>query len=169
MDNSEGTDSQIVIVMGPSGAGKTTVGQRLAEALGWTFVEGDDLHSAANIAKMDAGIPLSEADRLPWLTALRHRIEQLLSAGEPAVIACSALRERHRARLRVVPERIHFVYLKADAKLLKERLETRTDHFMTARMLDSQLAAFEEPGDALVIDASLPLEKLVARLRDLFG
>ena len=155
--------------MGSSGAGKTTVGKRLAESLGWEFLEGDDLHPPGNIDKMRRGIALNDEDREPWLARLRARIERYLDERRPAVVACSALRRTYRERLRADPQRVRFVYLKGNYALLAERLRRRRGHYMKARMLAGQLTQLEEPASALVLDAALPVENLVARIREAFA
>lgn len=153
----------IVVVMGLAGAGKSTVGAALARALGWPFIDADDLHPAANIEKMRRGIALTDADRAPWLDRLRARIDTLLAAEQPAVVACSALRRAYRAYLRA--DAVRFVYLKADYELLRQRLDTRRHHFMNPALLASQAALLEEPNDAIVVDAALPIDELVRRVR----
>jgi gluconokinase len=158
----------IVVVTGPSGAGKSTIGKQLADALAWRFIEGDDLHPAANVEKMRAGIPLSDEDRAPWLDALRERISHQLAADEPTVIACSALKRAYRQRLRVDPRAVHFVHLAADYQLLRERIRARKGHFMKAGMLKSQLATLEPPESALTVDASRPVADIVSELRERF-
>lgn len=155
----------VVVVMGSAGAGKTTVGERLAAALGWEFLEGDALHPAHNIEKMRRGTPLNDADRAPWLERLRRYIERCLAENRRAVIACSALRRAYRERLRADPRRVRFVYLKGDYGLLHARLLRRRRHYMKAGMLSSQLTELEEPAHALVVDASLPPEEIVAHIR----
>ena len=152
----------IVVIMGVAGCGKSTVGQRLAAALGWVFVDADDLHAAASIAKMAGGTPLDDADREPWLARLRQRIDELDAAGTSAVLACSALQRRHRARLLDGCAQARLVYLKASRALLAGRLHERARHFFPAALLDSQLAALEEPDDALVMDAGRSLPDIVA-------
>lgn len=159
---------QVIVVMGVAGAGKTTVGKCLARALGWAYLEGDELHPPANIAKMRRGLPLTDADRDPWLNTLRARIEALLAANQPAVVACSALRRRYRARLRV-NRQVCFVHLAADYPLLRERLQGRRGHFVAPSLLDSQLGTLEKPKDALAVDAALPVEEIVTRIRAAFG
>jgi gluconokinase len=136
----------IVVLTGVSGVGKTTVGRLLAAELGWTFVEGDELHAPENVAKMRRGEPLTDEDRRPWLAALRRRIEELLAAGENAVVTCSALKKAYRDELRVDPERVRFVFLQGDAELIDQRLAKREGHFMPRQLLDSQFAALERPG-----------------------
>lgn len=159
----------VIVLMGPSGVGKTTVGKRLAADLGWGFLDGDDLHPAENVEKMRRGMPLTDADRTPWLAQLRRHIERRLLSNRGAVIASSALRRRYRKRLRVDPHRVRFVYLKGTYPLLHRRLATRGGHFMQPSLLVSQLATLEEPDDALIIDAALPVDTIVARIRAALG
>jgi gluconokinase len=157
----------VVIVMGVAGSGKTTVGVALADALGWRFIDADDHHLPASIAKMAAGQPLDDADRLPWLDHLRGIIVEALDRGESLVLACSALKVAYRLRLsggKPDPQ-VRFVYLHGDRDLFAARLAARPGHFMKVGMLDSQLAALERPSDALSLDASLPPATLVDRIR----
>ncbi|WP_436626000.1 gluconokinase [Sorangium sp. So ce136] len=159
----------IVIVMGVSGAGKTTVGVQLARELGWAFVDADDLHPAANIEKMRSGKPLDEQDRAPWIAALVARIRQLLDEGRSAVIACSALKEAHRAQLLVDPARMRLVHLTGDPALIAARLATRAHHFMPPDLLPTQLAALEPPEDALRVDVGGTPEEIAATIRRALG
>ncbi len=152
----------VVIVMGVSGSGKTTVGQRLAAALGCRFRDADDFHPPENIAKMTAGIPLTDEDREPWLAVLRELLENTLAAGEGLVLACSALKRVYRERLTVDAARQRWVYLQAPRELIAERLKARRGHYMPAAMLDSQFAALEVPEDALRVDASADPDTMVA-------
>ncbi|HKH47317.1 MAG TPA: gluconokinase [Thermoanaerobaculia bacterium] len=154
----------IVIVMGVAGSGKTTVGRLLAETLGWSFHEGDDLHPLANVQKMAAGIPLTDADRLPWLEALRALIERCLAIGEDAAVACSALKASYREILAGGLDGVRFVHLTGSRDLIRDRLEQRHGHFMKARMLDSQLAALEPPSHALEVDVAGSPEEIVAEI-----
>lgn len=131
-----------VVVMGVSGAGKSTVGAALAARLGVEFVDGDELHPARNVRKMEAGIPLVDEDRADWL----DRIGEVLARGS-VVVACSALKRSYRDRLRASAPGTRFVYLRGDRELLAARVTGRRGHFMPATLLDSQLAALEEPGD----------------------
>ena len=159
----------VVVVMGVSGAGKTVVGRRLASALGWRFVEGDDLHSEANRAKLTRGVPLDDADRAPWLAALRGEIQRTLAAGASAVVTCSALKRAYQRELVVDPERVKLVHLTAPQALLEERIGNRRGHFADPRILDSQLATLEPPEDAITIDVTPPPEEIVATIRRALG
>ncbi len=152
----------IIVIMGIAGCGKTTVGQHLAAALGWPFFDGDDFHPAANVVKMASGQALDDGDRAPWLARLRQLIDELGEAGTSAVIACSALRQGYRERLLAGGSEARLVYLAADGALLAQRLAGRALHFFPAALLESQLAALEEPEDALVIDAGRPVAEIVA-------
>jgi gluconokinase len=134
----------LIIIFGVSGAGKTTVGKLLARELDWQFFEADDFHSAANIEKMCSGRPLTDEDRWPWLESLRKQIKQLLSAGENAVLACSALKRAYRDRLRV-SDQIQFVFLRGDYALVAKQLRSRSSHFMNPDLLQSQFDDLEEP------------------------
>ena len=134
----------MIIVFGVSGAGKTTVGKLLAQELGWQFLEADDFHSAANIVKMRSGRPLTDEDRWPWLDRLREQIGQLLSAGENAVLACSALKRAYRDRLRLSDE-VKFAFLRGDYAPVQKQLRSRRGHFLNAGLLQSQFDELEEP------------------------
>lgn len=142
----------ILVVMGVAGSGKTTVGRALAVALGWQFFDADDLHPPESIARMRAGVPLTDAEREPWLESLRALVSSADGAGQDLVVACSALRARFRERLRASAPGLRYIYLKAGHDLIARRLAARVDHFMNAGLLESQFAALEEPDDALVFD-----------------
>ena len=134
----------VVIIFGVSGAGKTTIGQLLAEELGWRFYEADDFHSQANIDKMRQGVPLTDEDRWPWLENLGELIKRCVAAGENAVLACSALKEAYRRRLRVNAD-VKLVFLRGDYELIANQLRQRRGHFMNPALLQSQFADLEEP------------------------
>jgi len=146
--------------MGVAGSGKTTVGRRLARRLGWTFLDADEYHPRANVEKMARGVPLTDADRRPWLEALHELIAAKLAAGESLVMACSALKERYREALRVGDEP-HFVHLRGDFDLIHERLLARRGHYMPAELLASQFEALEEPRDAIIVDIGSSVEGIV--------
>jgi gluconokinase len=155
-------------MMGVSGAGKTTIGQLLASALGWNFVDADDYHPADNVEKIRNGTPLTDADRAPWLETLRTLIANWIAAGKNTVLACSALKQSYRQALQVGPEvevEIKIVYLKSTPEILRQRLRARRGHFMTERMLASQLAALEAPEDAVTVDADRPPAEVVTEIR----
>lgn len=141
----------LIVVMGVSGSGKTTVGELLAARLGCGFLEGDALHPAANIAKMAAGHPLDDCDRAPWLAAIHARLAAAATAGQSLVVACSALKQSYRDTLAADGLKLTWVYLKGARALLYARLVARHGHFFKADMLDSQLADLEEPTGASVI------------------
>lgn len=155
----------VIIVMGVSGVGKTTVGKRLAEALGWRFLEGDDFHPLANVAKMAAGVPLTDEDRTPWLERLRELVAETLARGEDAVLACSALKRSYRQFLTVDPAQVRWVYLWAPREVIADRLARRTGHFMPLGLLGSQLGTLEAPEDALQVDVTPGLDAVVATIR----
>lgn len=159
----------IVLVMGVSGCGKTVVGAALAEALGWPFLDGDDYHPPANVAKMAAGTPLVDADRWPWLDRLADEMRTILARGGNAVVACSALKQAYRdrlARAASTPGDIRLVHLKADYETIAARLAVRKHRYMPATLLKSQFATLEEPADAIVIDASATVADEVERIRE---
>jgi len=149
--------------MGVAGSGKTTVGQLLAARLGWPFADGDDYHPDANVLKMRNGIPLTDEDRQPWLDRLRALITSWIASGKSGILACSALKGKYRDSLEG-NDAVRFVYLKADLELLRQRLQQRTGHYMKSDMLESQLAALEEPAEALTVDASRAPEEIVGTI-----
>ncbi|MBV8185692.1 MAG: gluconokinase [Alphaproteobacteria bacterium] len=136
----------IVVVMGVSASGKTTVARLLAERLHAAFQEGDALHPAANVEKMKNGIPLTDADRLPWLHRIAQRIDEWRLAGQSGVLTCSALKRSYREIIVGDRPEVRLVYLKGSHALIRRRIEARHGHFMPASLLDSQFATLEEPG-----------------------
>jgi gluconokinase len=144
----------IIVLMGVSCAGKTTIGRLLAKDLGWRFYEGDAFHSQTNIEKMEKGVPLTDSDRESWLRSLRQVIDETTRRSEPAIIACSALKKSYRDYLREGRENLHFVYLRGDYDLIRRRLEERKNHFMDPALLRSQFDTLEEPMKVLVVDVS---------------
>ena len=152
------------VLMGVSGAGKTTVGQRVAAELELTFLEGDQFHPQDNIAKMSSGVPLTDEDRKPWIDALAKAVNERRPKRD-AVIACSALSRLVRERLRdAAQEPLHFLLLTADRSVIAKRLKVRPRHFMKAGMLESQLAALETPSDAVTVDGDRPLPEVCAEV-----
>jgi len=157
---------ETLVVTGVSGSGKTTVACGLAEARGWLFTEGDTFHSPENVAKMSAGTPLDDADRWPWLYALRDWVDRRESAGQSSVITCSALKRAYRDVLRAGNDSVRFCALAVDEALLRERLGQRRGHYMPATLLQSQLEvlqplADDEPG--VTVDANGPPADVVRR------
>lgn len=157
--------AMVIILMGVAGSGKSTVGRLLADTLGWRYCDADDFHPRANVEKMARGIPLNDEDRQPWLAALQRLVARSVAAGEDMVLACSALKHSYRERLRVDRAAVRLVYLKADPELIRRRLAQRRGHFLGPDLLASQLAALEEPPDALVVDAALPPPAIIAAIR----
>ena len=153
----------ILVVMGVTGSGKTTVGTMLADAMRCAFLDGDALHPAANIERMSRGVALTDADRAPWLAAIRARLLDAAHRDESLVVACSALRQSYRDYLADgIP--ITWVYLKGPEELIQSRLEHRTGHFAKAELLASQVVALEEPSDAIVADVAMPATEIVERI-----
>ncbi|KVF71834.1 gluconokinase [Burkholderia diffusa] len=153
----------ILIAMGVSGAGKSRIGEMLAERLSCSYTDGDAFHSAANKEKMHNGIPLTDDDRWPWLRTIRAAIEEKQRAGETAVFTCSSLKRSYRDVLRGSDTDVRFVYLKGSFEVLHERLKTRTGHFFDPSLLKSQLDTLEEPGpdEAIVVSIELTPEQIV--------
>ena len=147
----------ILIAMGVSGAGKSRIGEMLAERLSCSYTDGDAFHSAANKEKMHHGIPLTDDDRWPWLRTIRAAIEEKQRAGETAVFTCSSLKRSYRDVLRGTDTDVRFVYLKGSFEVLHERLKTRTGHFFDPSLLKSQLDTLEEPGPDEAIEVSIEL------------
>jgi gluconokinase len=154
----------VIVLMGVSGAGKTTVGRLLAEALGAEFAEGDAYHPPENIEKMRRGIPLEDEDRWPWLQILVAQIDRWLAAGTTVVLACSALRQSYRDVLAQGRPGVRFVHLEGDRALIRRRLDARRGHYMPAILLDSQFAALEPPADAITVNVTGAPEAIVAEI-----
>ncbi|WP_208861799.1 gluconokinase [Mycobacteroides salmoniphilum] len=167
---SELTAVPILVVMGVSGTGKSTIAGLLAGKLGWQLIEGDDLHPGANIAKMAAGRPLTDADRWPWLHRIAQRIKEIDAAGRPGIVTCSALTRAHRDRIRI--DNVVFIHLQGPIEIIERRLGTRLDHFMPAALLRSQFDALEPPGDderRLTIDIGPEPAMLAERIIEALG
>ncbi|HZQ72839.1 MAG TPA: gluconokinase [Burkholderiales bacterium] len=154
----------IVVVMGVSGVGKTTIGTALAAALGWRFLDADEYHPPGNVAKMEAGIPLEDDDRWPWLDALNEALREADGRGESAVLACSALKERYRRRLTAGLRNFRIAYLYGDFELIERRMRERRHRYMPASLLASQFAALEPPADAIAVEVSGTAAQAVAQI-----
>jgi len=154
----------IVVVMGVAGVGKTTVGRLLARGLGAGFVDADDYHPAANVAKMHAGQPLTDEDRRPWLARLNEVLLEYAARNAPVVLACSALKQRYRDQLFAGVRDGRLVYLRGTKEMIAARLGARREHFMNPALLDSQFAALEEPADAVVADVGGTPEAIAAAI-----
>jgi len=153
-----------LVLMGVSGSGKTCVGQALSDELGWPFYDGDDYHPPDNVKKMSEGIPLRDEDRDAWLDTLNSLISQRHHSGEDLILACSALKQKYRQRLRSGNDDLIFVYLKGDFDLIWSRMKNRDDHFMKPNMLQSQFNTLEVPSDALQVDIDQPVEGIVQEI-----
>ncbi|HKN24624.1 MAG TPA: gluconokinase [Candidatus Acidoferrum sp.] len=153
----------ILLVMGVTGSGKSTVGRMLADRLGWVFLEADDFHSPGNKEKMHRGVPLTEADRLPWLQAIHAELQAQDKQGKNVVLACSALREEYRKILMQGLD-VRLIYLRGSRELIAGRLRQRTDHFAGEAILDDQFAVLEEPRNALVVDIAENPEEIVEEI-----
>lgn len=153
--------------MGVAGSGKTTIGEALANELGWTFYDGDQFHTIENIAKMRSGIPLNDEDRLPWLQRLHELITSCINDDKPGILACSALKEKYRRILLPQSGEVLLVYLKGSYDLIWSRMADRPNHYMKPHMLKSQFDALEEPTEGLIVDIHQSVEQIVAAILEL--
>ena len=160
-----------LILMGPAGSGKSTIGRALAARLQWDFIDADDLHDASAKAKMSAGMALTDADRHPWLQAIREAIVAHRHNGRPLICACSALTREYRRLLAQGDPDVHFLYLDGPAELLAARLRQRQGHFFAPQLLESQLDLLQPPqaGEALVLDIRRPPEAIVDQIVEHLG
>jgi gluconokinase len=152
----------IIVVMGVSGVGKTTVGQLLAEKIAASFYDADNFHSPENVAKMRSGTPLTDDDRWPWLDRLNTLLRDAERRGENAVLACSALKQKYRDRIARDIEKVDWIYLKGSFELIKSRLDARKGHYMSAKLLESQFAALESPASSIEVDVAEAPAELVS-------
>ncbi|EHC11093.1 gluconate kinase [Fischerella thermalis CCMEE 5273] len=159
----------IILVMGVSGSGKSTIAKLLADSLHWEFSDADNFHSPQNIDKMRRGISLDDGDRLPWLQDIQAAIKECLEDNQNVVLACSALKSSYRQYFFIGDERIKLVYLKGSFDLIQKRLNQRQNHFMSEKLLKSQFDSLEEPADALYVDISAPPEVIVQNIRESLG
>ena len=156
----------VLILMGPMGCGKTTIGKMLAEKLGWAFYDGDDFHPKKNVEKMRAGIALTDEDRKAWLEKLHANIRRWLRDKQNSILACSALKQAYRDILGVNQDTVKTVYLKGSYELLRQRIEGRQHPYMDKNLLRSQVETLEEPSDGLTVDISAPPETIVCIIMD---
>ena len=156
----------VIIVIGVSGCGKTTIGIELSKKIGCVFLDGDDFHPEANIEKMSNGVPLTLEDRAPWLNTLRCHVEQYLDSGQNLVLACSALSRQSRDILRGNSKDVRFVYLQGSKELIRRRLKDRKGHFMSSDLLESQFDVLEEPDSATVVCITLSPQEIVGQVCD---
>jgi len=154
----------VIVVMGVTGVGKTTIGKQLANTLGWPFYDADDFHPSTNVEKMRQGMALVDEDRLPWLKALNVLIKESLNRGSSAVLACSALRASYRELLKDGNEGVHFVYLSARSEIVQARLNARVGHFMNPTLLASQFQTLEVPSDAIHVNAERSPDEVVQEI-----
>jgi gluconokinase len=155
----------VILIMGVSGSGKTTIGEGLALELSWKFKDADDFHPAANIDKMRQGIPLNDDDRRPWLQALRQAIDEALQTHDNLILACSALKAAYRQILGEPSEQVKFVYLKGSFELIEQRLKQRQGHYMKANLLRTQFDALEEPNDAIAVEIDQSPSAIVQQIK----
>ena len=159
--------SSILVIMGVSGSGKTTIGQLLSAELICSFIDGDDFHPPVNIKKMSSGEALTDEDRWPWLEILTDKIQEYIQQEQSMVLACSALKKSYREILCVERELVQFIYLKGNYATIVRRMQSRENHFMTKSLLQSQFSTLEEPEDAIVVDISPSPSEILKSIRGL--
>ncbi len=159
------TDRMVIVLMGVSGCGKTTVGEVLAGQLHWTFLDADNFHPPENKEKMRKAVPLTDDDRIPWLQALAARIVSANKTGENCVLACSALKRSYRQMIRGEETNVNFVYLKGPEELIADRLEKRTHEYMNPALLKSQFNTLEEPNNAVYVTIDKGPDAIVSEIR----
>ena len=161
----QSADRMVIVLMGVTGCGKTTVGEVLAGQLQWTFLDADNFHPPVNKEKMNKGIPLTDEDRIPWLRALAARIVEANSKGESCVLACSALKRSYRQMIRGEETNVNFVYLNGPQEVIADRLEKRANHFMNPALLKSQFNTLEEPNNAVYVSIEQGPDSIVSEIR----
>ena len=159
-------NSFAVVLMGPMGSGKTTIGELLSSEIGWKLYDADDYHPIENKKKMADGIPLDDNDRGPWLRILKEIIDDSLSQGQSMILACSALKEQYRKQLGVDQKRVFSLFLRGSRELLSERIEARSHEYMNKDLLVSQLETLEEPETGFIVDISGTPEQVIDRIRN---
>jgi carbohydrate kinase (thermoresistant glucokinase family) len=162
----------VIVLMGVSGSGKSTAGAALSRSLGWPFRDADSFHPPQNVEKMSRGVPLTDADRWPWLAAIAQWIDERCAAGEHGIVSCSALKRAYRERVIGARGRVRLVYLKGDKELIGQRLRARKNHFMPASLLDSQFSALEEPSveeSALIVSVAMSPRRVAGTIMDKLG
>jgi gluconokinase len=162
----------VIVLMGVSGCGKSTVGTELSQALGWPFRDADSFHPPANVEKMSQSIPLTDDDRWPWLDAIGAWMDEHLARGEPGIVSCSALKRAYRARIGAKRQGVRLIYLLGSQDMIASRLAARTDHYMPPALLESQFATLEEPGPeerALVVGIAMPPRYMAASIIEKLG
>ena len=162
----------VIVLMGVSGCGKSTVGTELSQALGWPFRDADSFHPPANVEKMSQSIPLTDDDRWPWLDAIGAWMDERLARGEPGIVSCSALKRAYRARIGAKRQGVRLIYLLGSQDMIASRLAARTDHFMPPGLLESQFATLEEPGPeerALVVGIAMPPRYMATSIIEKLG
>jgi carbohydrate kinase (thermoresistant glucokinase family) len=162
----------VIVLMGVSGSGKSTVGAELARALGWPFRDADSFHPAANVEKMSRGVPLTDEDRAPWLAAIAQWIDERRKLSDPGIVSCSALKRAYRRRIIGGRDRVRLVYLEGDKGLIAERMRARTGHFMPVSLLDNQFATLEEPRNdeaPLIVSIAPPPQQLAGAIIQALG
>jgi gluconokinase len=162
----------VIVLMGVSGCGKSTVGGELSRLLGWPFRDADSFHPPANIEKMSRSVPLTDEDRWPWLDAIGGWIDERIARGEPGIVSCSALKRAYRARIGAKRQAVRLVHLLGSQDMIAARLAARTDHFMPPGLLASQFAALEEPGPeerALVVGIAMPPRYMASAIIEKLG
>jgi gluconokinase len=156
--------ARALVVMGVAGSGKSTIGVRLAAELGAEFLDADVFHPPANVLKMRDGVALTDADRAGWLLQLRSELDQRLARGQSVVLACSALKAQYRIVLGLDQPARSLIFLSISPDVVAARIQARADHFMPSSLVSSQFAALEAPSEAIVVDATLPIEAIVSGL-----